>query len=320
MLDCHLYATPIPFNQTTPDYKVCNELTTVFNKALQKEPDKRHQTVSEFGEEFAEALRRDAVKLKAYRHRLQTSEFTDLASEAQALSKHLYDSGKLETLPPQQADALLDGVQFMQEPGKGGGIEPRAALRPTDRKLLETEPGLLEKMQKSLASMVGEGASSKHGWKRCPYCDEPCEPGIRFCLNCKRQFISQEEAARLKYAQEADSNGGQKGFSKRAKSATAGSMTSAMNWVVALAGVLLVCAGVGGYVAYTNGALGKIFPALAPHKVETTEQTEDTTTDDTTAGTDKPGTTTDSTPTTSKGTHNSSKRKSQTSSLHNTAR
>lgn len=36
MLDCHLYATPIPFNQSLPEFKVCSELTAVLNRSLQK--------------------------------------------------------------------------------------------------------------------------------------------------------------------------------------------------------------------------------------------------------------------------------------------
>jgi hypothetical protein len=261
MLDCHLYATPIPFSQSSPEFKVCTELTAVLNKALQKEPEKRHQTVEEFGEEFAEAVRRDAIKLKAYRHRMQTSEFMDLASEAQALSKQLYDTGRQQPLAAAQQN--LDGVQFVQEPVKSSSSELRRPKTRTDRRSLETSAGLIDKMQKSIEKIVSND-SPTYDWKQCPYCDAPAEPGIRFCLNCKHQFISPEAAAKLKLSQELDTGGGAKGFSKRAKAATATSGLSLPMVQRIVAFVALVIVAVAGVCAYTSGMLAKVVPGLAP--------------------------------------------------------
>ena len=251
MLDCHLYATPIPFNQSLPEFKVCSELTAVLNRSLQKEPEKRYQTVEEFGTELKEAIRRDSVKLKAYRHRMQTSEFSDLASEAQALSRQLFDSGKMT---PVNAE-VLDGVQFVNDAARSQSQEHhRAPVKPTDRRLLDTEGGILEKMQKSISHMVDK-EPKKYNWSHCPYCDAPAEAGVRFCLNCQQKFISPEEAAKLQYANQADMDHGARGFSARAKKATAagGFSMAMMQWVIGV--LLLVSAAVMVAVGYRSGAL-----------------------------------------------------------------
>jgi serine/threonine protein kinase len=290
MLDCHLYATPIPFCQAIPDYKMCTEVTTVFNKALQKEPDKRHQTVEEFAKDFNEALRRDSVKLKAYRHRQQTSEFQDLASEAEALSRQLYDSGTMQALPANEQ--LLDGVQFVQEQPKLQSSESRAPKQRTDRKMLETGTGLLEKMQKGLSNMVSaDNGGPKYEWTHCPYCDTPAEAGVRFCLNCKHQFISPEAAAKLKLAQEANYDSGPRGFSKKAKEATANGAALQPVHLAIATGALLIVIAVVGMVSYANGTLGKYIPGLqSPHidSVTGSESGSDQATTDSTTTNDDP--------------------------------
>ena len=97
MMDCHLYGTPIPFNESSPDLKVCNELTNFFIKALAKEPDVRHQNIAEFGTELHECLARDGIKLKSYKHRMEKASYKDMESEAEALMTGTYSALGLNT-------------------------------------------------------------------------------------------------------------------------------------------------------------------------------------------------------------------------------
>ena len=181
---------------------------------------------------------------------MQTSEFSDLASEAQALSRQLFDSGKMEAV---SAD-VLEGVQFVDEASRSQSQEHhRAPVKPTDRRLLDTG-SVLDKMQKSISHMV-EKEPKKYNWSHCPYCDAPAEPGVRFCLNCQQKFISPEEAAKLQYANQDDMDQGTRGFSARAKKATAAGGSMAMiQWVIGV--LLLVSAAVMVAVGYKSGALG----------------------------------------------------------------
>lgn len=180
---------------------------------------------------------------------MQTSEFSDLASEAQALSRQLFDSGKMEAV----STDVLEGVQFVNEASRSQSQEHhRAPVKPTDRRLLDTG-SVLDKMQKSISHMV-EKEPKKYNWSHCPYCDAPAEPGVRFCLNCQQKFISPEEAAKLQFANQADMDQGTRGFSARAKKATAaGGSMAMMQWVIGV--LLLVSAAVMVAVGYKSGAL-----------------------------------------------------------------
>ncbi|HNG19189.1 MAG TPA: serine/threonine-protein kinase, partial [Candidatus Obscuribacter sp.] len=90
MMDCHLYGSPIPFNQSSQDMKVCSELTNFFARSLQKEPEARQADIIEFGKELKEALSRDSIKLKSYKHRMEKASFKDMESEAEALMSGTY--------------------------------------------------------------------------------------------------------------------------------------------------------------------------------------------------------------------------------------
>lgn len=187
MLDCHLYATPIPFNQALPHLKVCTELTHVINKALQKDPDQRHQNVDEFGSHFRDAIRRDAVKLRAHRHRLETSAYHDLASEAAALAQ---EQDQVRTDGEQ-----LEGVQFVRDQKRSSTAEMRspAQHKTTNRRLLETEVGLLEKIKLHILFLLGKDLNSvapANTWTRCPFCNSKVEPGVRVCLKCQHPLMS----------------------------------------------------------------------------------------------------------------------------------
>jgi len=118
MLDAHLYATPIPFNQALPEFKVCSEVTHVLNKALAKEPEKRQQTVEEFGKELHDAINRDSLKLRTFKHRIEVANFRDLISEAEALQKQEQGGGA-------EPGAALEGMQFVhnQSSDNGGDAE-----------------------------------------------------------------------------------------------------------------------------------------------------------------------------------------------------
>jgi len=272
MLDAHLYATPIPLSQTLPELKVCTELTNVLNKALQKEPEKRHQTVAEFGIEFTDAIRRDALKLKTYRHRLQTSEFTDLASEAEAMSRQmgLDDNGQPHSLKT-LANTSLDGIQFITEQTRSHSSEHKALKRSkdrTDRSRLDTNVGIFGMIGKLFGVKSSNNKNnSGYSWTHCPYCDAPAEPDIRFCLNCKHQFISPQEVAKLRAAQEVDANAdiaGTRGFSKRAKGATSGSGGNLAVMQRILGMILLLALSYLVYCSYNNGMITNLAHRLVP--------------------------------------------------------
>lgn len=113
MLDCHLYAAPIPFNQAVPETKVCSEITNVLNKSLEKDPNNRYATVQEFGEALKDALHRDGLKVRTMKHREEVAQFHGLVQEAAAISKATREIDKKTT------ETELDGVQFVADQSNG---------------------------------------------------------------------------------------------------------------------------------------------------------------------------------------------------------
>lgn len=169
MLDAHLYATPIPFNQIAPEFKMCSEITNVLNKALQKDPDRRHQTVQEFGNEFREACRRDALKFRTMKHRAEMSSYQDLQSEAKALA----------------STAALDAIS--DEQIKQAELEVHLAAQSAKKHTFVD--WLVSKFAKAAKPVVE--AEENTSDEKCPFCQTAITPGIKFCLNCQHKFATQ---------------------------------------------------------------------------------------------------------------------------------
>ncbi len=180
MLDCHLYATPIPLNQAVPELKSCTEVARVLNKALQKDTEKRHQTVFEFGEELHEAFMRDSLKLRALKHRVEVATLQGMMNEVAGVVQQ-------STTIPKDMSSLLDGVQFLRE---------QASIEVDQQKASYTNARVV----------VGDGASGAdesgdYTLDNCPYCDAPLHKDLKFCLNCQRQLVSPQELQKLRTAQ-----------------------------------------------------------------------------------------------------------------------
>jgi serine/threonine protein kinase len=247
MLDAHLYATPIPFNQALPELKVCSEVTHVLNKALQKDPDARHQTVQEFGTELHDALSRDALKLRTFKHRIEVANFKDLVSEAEALHKQTLENEALKIVTAQAAKAAadLDGVQFMRN--KENSSEQRTSKA---NKIL-SDSGWMSRFQRK-GEEEGDGAVGEQQAESCPYCHSDVQPGIKFCIKCNHQItgpVGQYSATR---PNKSDAQG--KGFSSKAKVATSKSNSLSQIQKV-LTVVLIILVGYGGWTAMHNEEL-----------------------------------------------------------------
>lgn len=242
MMDCHLYATPIPFNQAQPELKLCTEVTQVFNKALQKDAANRQQTIQEFGNELHEALRKDGLKLRTMKHRLEGG-FADMAAEAEAIQTGTYE--QIVSLKISGGD-VPDGLQFIADATPGAPtthVDATKVKAPQngdgqgddeDEEEDEEPQGFLAKI---MALFGGKKPSNDDGADdddemddvggevmQCPYCGTTVKSRIRFCVNCQRQLLSTQEVAKLRIQQGKftlpKSQGGKesKGFSRKAKS------------------------------------------------------------------------------------------------------
>lgn len=228
MMDCHLYGTPTPFSQASTDFKVCTEVTNVLNKALAKEPEQRQQDIQEFGKELHEALARDGIKLKSYKHRMEIADFKDMESEAEALMTGSYPTlglaaeGHLNAINNQTAMEIATNTQVDSNYSKAsiqtGGHEVvnfsnnNGAANNNNSNHNNGEASA-EEAQRSWISRVmsavfgprpqavveqEEELESSLPYANCPYCQAPVRSMIRFCISCQRQLPSAAEYARMR--------------------------------------------------------------------------------------------------------------------------
>lgn len=235
MLDCHLYATPIPFNFSIPEMKVCSEMTRVLNTALEKDPEKRYQNAQEFLEKFQEAVKRDGVKHRAMKHREEVAQFHGLMEEAKAIrdSEHKRTSDEMERLAAETIAAAEAAA------GAGAAPDPQA--------LAQAVEGVLEEME-------GE----------CPYCGAAVTSALKFCANCQRQLLGSEPKG---LGTSRTRPGGHRplhkttehsvGFSSRAKEQMGSSMGGLTNVQKALSMILVIVAVYGCYALTTNDVVIK---------------------------------------------------------------
>lgn len=199
MLDCHLYGVPKPFKLANPDFKVCTELTHVFDKALEKDPEKRHQTVEEFGMELHEALMRDSLKLRTLRHRaaqasLHAPTRSNGEEDANSSSKAIIASEIINDRQFLREQARLEADYHASEPNLATGLKP------------QQEPFFAPKPRAEVKSTphIGIASNREEQWHHasrqfdeCRYCGAPVQGDLKLCLGCGRQVLSHQEDSML---------------------------------------------------------------------------------------------------------------------------
>ncbi len=266
MMDCHLYAQPIPFCEVASELKGCNETTYVLKKALHKEPENRYQTCAEFSKELRDALRRDWPKVRSYRYRLEDVTFQDLESEAQALETGEHPALDFASMPgPSAVQEVINEMKTETAVHRNQDASQRAnsAYPNEDYTNMEEEnQGWLAKImsvfkREQVDEEDEDEVDPQLGYSNCPFCSAPVKARLRFCVNCQRQLPSVQEFSKLRMqnGRFAISNKNMrqeepKGFSNRAKMRSSNPGASAFQKFVTL---ILICAvGYGGYKAYTD--------------------------------------------------------------------
>lgn len=257
MMDCHLYGTPIPFCQSSPELKACNETTYVLNRALSKEPEARHLTASEFLKELKNAMRRDWPKVRSYRYRMEDVSFKDLESEADALATGEHPALDL----PKMSTGVQEVIRELRTETivhKGQEQEMESQPQYEEEYEQEEEVGFMGKILSFFKGREKDEDEDFHielGYSNCPFCSVPIKAQLRFCVNCQRQLPSVQEFSRLRMQQGRFALGNasniqsrdQKGFSARAK---ARSSSPGMSFVQKV--LLLILIGMIGYGGYTS--------------------------------------------------------------------
>lgn len=210
MLDSHLYAAPIAFNLASPELKVCTELTHVLNKALHKDPDKRHQNMEEFGSELHEALMRDSLKLRTLRHRAEVASLHGRHVEAGSPRSSVAMSQN--PLSPE----ILDGIKYLAQQAQLE-YSARAASNSTSIPAVSAQENNGVNAASAVVNLNEHPKGKRRGkeetmrrnrdeqeeyiFQNCPYCDTPVQENVKFCLHCRRHLPSPQEVAKLRTVQ-----------------------------------------------------------------------------------------------------------------------
>jgi serine/threonine-protein kinase len=174
MVDCHRFGTPMPFHLSQPELKLCTELTHVFNRAFEKEPDRRQQTVEEFGEEVHDAMLRDGVKLRTMKHRAEVGSLDGFFSKESVAQCSSSSNTKTTSVQEQSVAASLQQV---------------------DNAKMNSGYQLADEAAGNAQPTLADGDSRLSG---CPFCNSAIEPNLKFCLTCERQIVSPEEIYKLR--------------------------------------------------------------------------------------------------------------------------
>ncbi len=220
MMDSHVREIPKPFKESGPEVpslQVCTELTRVFNKAMAKEPDSRQENIIEFGVELNEALARDAVKVKAVKHRTIAAE--QVLVHAQTINRQQaidLSSYKESQNNPNLNAQVHSGRQFLS---RQAAIEAaylhqdETDTSSQDEKDISSQEEtntssqdfsssprdniivrLLKKMRlicsKPAVNIATNPTEINREFIQCPYCQATVTRGVQFCLTCQRKLTA----------------------------------------------------------------------------------------------------------------------------------
>ncbi len=185
MIDCHLYAPPTPLKAANPDLALCDSLNNMLMKSLQKEPERRQQSMPEFGRELSEAIRRDKIKVQSAKSRTSMTEKVE--GQLGSLSSAVNPNNPTKVVTEVRSDS---GNQSTSSQSANGG---------------ERGSGLAGIWSRLLSFLVPAGHGNKSVQElvldNCPYCASAVKPNLKFCLECGRNLPSLQELTKLRLAQ-----------------------------------------------------------------------------------------------------------------------
>ena len=251
MIDCHLYGQPTSLKIANPELSLCDNLNNLFNKALQKEPQRRHQTVEEFGHELSEAIKQDSLRMKSLRQRVEVSQFRKLVEDAET---------SVDTEPK---------VNRGEARGSYLSNVPVKVIGDTGIRNVS----FFDQLKNLVFGPAKENEETSFVLSDCPYCGRPVDPKVNFCLDCGRHLATPQEVASLRSAQQVfaypkyQKTKEQKSphFSRKAKvSSAASSNISIGSFIIVI--VLFLC-----LMHFASG--GKAFKGIVNQVNEFMEQT-----------------------------------------------
>ncbi len=167
MLDCHVSGKPLVLKEMGTRFSTYESLTQVIQKAMDKRPDRRHQSVQELAADLEDAVKKDSKRGLALRER-----------------------ATLEIDAPKSSDFVVHNKDDAPEPVDG----KRSGVMDSLKNLVQIADEKKESKEK------GETDEPEYFFSNCPHCDAPTQAGIKLCLACGRSLASRDDFSKLRAA------------------------------------------------------------------------------------------------------------------------
>lgn len=195
-MDCHLTQQPIPLKNVHAGLSVCESLSQFLLKALEKQPEKRHATIDEFGQDLVEAIKKDQVSLRSLKHRREIldSGVRGLSADDQAALAMAMKTGKPPASP---AVTPTDGIKSGNQENKQS-----IALGSAVQKALGQMNTTGEQPRESASEPPKDAeADNKYAFLNCPHCGDQVARDLAFCLSCGRSLAATDNFSKMRAAQ-----------------------------------------------------------------------------------------------------------------------
>ncbi|MBX9685055.1 MAG: serine/threonine protein kinase [Candidatus Obscuribacterales bacterium] len=179
MLDCHISAKPRLLKEMGTKYSTYESVTQVILKAMEKRPEKRHQSVDEFIADFNEAVQKDSKR-----------------------GMQLRDRVSMEVDAP-KVDDFVELKQILNEEEIEIQIKSSARI---PKYTAARSPGFIDNLKAFVhgdnyhEQDAGTSGDQKYHFSNCPHCDAPTEQGINLCLACGRSLAAKSDFSKIRAA------------------------------------------------------------------------------------------------------------------------
>ncbi len=178
VLDCHLSVKPRLLRDIGMHTSTYESVSQLLNKALEKKPEKRFNTIKEFGAELDEAITKDSKRGLALKDRVsmeipRTAEFVRLNKE---VIEDLEDGDEMITPTNRRSYFASRTGGFL------GGI----------KSLIYGDAGSADQNAKP--------DKDKVVFFQCPHCGTDTQPELSLCLCCGRSLATKDDFSKLRAA------------------------------------------------------------------------------------------------------------------------
>jgi serine/threonine protein kinase len=177
VIEGHLTGRPKLLRDVSMHTSTYESVTQLIQKALEKNPEKRHQTVKEFGEELEEAVAKDSKRGMALKDRVSME--TPRVSEFVEVNKEVIDE--------------LDADEDLITTGS------RRTMYNQKKKSIGNQLKQLIYGDHSSAG-INKADDEKVAFFQCPHCGADTQRELSLCLCCGRSLAAKDDFSKLRVA------------------------------------------------------------------------------------------------------------------------